>query len=282
MFREYLNRNQEILLRQLENSNNLQEAYSCITSFLRNMQNECMQQLRGDRRKEVCRAVVDMVIGALSCIQSASEVNTILENKIPPQNVKSTQSTDKKTNWWYYIGVVISLGLAMHFIFSGSLIAATVCGALSLWQVIVLQHVRINSMIPIEKPEMEVVSSVKLNAQDFLRRLSLCLTVMDEQLRQLFANVPQQPSNMQWSNKAMKILQVLWCEENNGDGQKLSDIVRELFECLQDEGLIISDYTNELDSYFDKMPGRQDGKTLSPVLMCDNRVFVRGIIIRNQ
>ena len=129
---------------------------------------------------------------------------------------------------------------------------------------------------------MEIVYSIKLNAQDFLRRLSLCLTVMDEQLRQLFTNVPHQPSNMQWTNEAMTILQVLWCEENNGNGQKLHDIIRELFDCLQDEGLIISNYTRELDSYFDKMPGRHNGETLSPVFMRDNRVFVRGTIIQNQ
>lgn len=276
MFREYLERNQDILLRQLESSTDLQKSYGHIASFLRNMQNECTTQLQGDRLKEICRAVIDVVISALSCIQSASEVNTLLE----PQNAKSTQSTDKKTTWWYYIGVIISIGLAMHFIFSGSLIAATVCGALSFWQVIVLQHVKINSITSTEQPE--IVSSVKLNVNDFMRRFSLCIAVMDEQLRNLFANVPHQTSNMQWTNEAMKILQVLWCEENKGDGKKLSDIVRKLFKCLKDEGLIISEYTSELDSYFDKMPGRRDGETLSPVFMRDNRVFVRGIIIQNQ
>ena len=105
---------------------------------------------------------------------------------------------------------------------------------------------------------------------------------MDEQLRRLFENVPNQSSNMQWTNEAMKILQVLWCEDKNGDGTKLSDVVRELFERLQDEGLIISDYTKELDKYFDKMPGRHEGKTLSPVLMRENRVFVRGTMIQNH
>ena len=279
MFREYLEHNQETLLNQLDASNDLQESYNHIISFLRNMQNECVSQLQGDRKKEVYRIIVDVVISALSCIQSASEVDNLFKEKTKASRTV-TSSANFKINWWHYVGVVISLGLMMHFIFSGSIIASVICGALSFWQVIVLQHVRINSIIPTEQPE--IVSSVKLNAQDFLRRLSLCLTIIDEQFRNLFTNVPHQPSNMQWTNEAMKILQVLWCEENKGNGEKLSDIVRELFKCLKDEGLIISNYTEELDSYFDKMPGRRDGETLSPVLMRDNRVFVRGIIIQNQ
>ena len=277
MFREYFEHNKENLREQLEKANDLQQSCDLVNSFLRNMQNECSDQLSGDKRKEVCRSIVDTVISAVSFIQSGSKVDILFRNESSQIN---TNSQDNKKNWWYYIGVLISLGLMAHFIFLGSLIAAIVCGALSLWQVIVLQHVKINSITSTGQPE--IVSSVRLNVRDFMERLSLCVAVMDEQLRNLFANVPHQPSNMQWSNEAMKILQVLWCEENNGDGQKLSDIVRKLFKCLKDEGLIISNYTEELDSYFDKMPGRRDGETLSPVLMRDNRVFVRGIIIQNQ
>ena len=277
MFREYFEHNKENLREQLEKANDLQQSCDLVNSFLRNMQNECSDQLSGDKRKEVCRSIVDTVISAVSFIQSGSKVDILFRNESSQIN---TNSQDNKKNWWYYIGVLISLGLMAHFIFLGSLIAAIVCGALSLWQVIVLQHVKINSITSTGQPE--IVSSVRLNVHDFMNRLSLCVAVMDEQLRNLFANVPHQPSNMQWSNEAMKILQVLWCEENNGDGQKLSDIVRKLFKCLKDEGLIISNYTEELDSYFDKMPGRRDGETLSPVLMRDNRVFVRGIIIQNQ
>lgn len=277
MFREYFEHNKENLREQLERANDLQQSYDLVNSFLRNMKNECSDQLSGDKRKEVCRSIVDSVISAVSFIQSGSRVDILFKNKTSQINMNLQ---DNKKNWWYYIGVLISLGLMAHFIFLGSLIAAIICGALSLWQVIVLQHVKINSITSTEQPE--IVSSVRLDVNDFMERFSLCVVVMDEQFCRLFANVPHQSSNMQWTNEAMKILQVLWCEENHGDGKKLQGIIRELFDCLQDEGLIISDYTSELDGYFDKMPGRSDGKTLSPVLMRDNRVFVRGIIIQNQ
>jgi len=277
MFREYFEHNKENLREQLEKANDLQQSYDLINSFLRNMQNECSDQLSGDKRKEVCRSIVDSVISAVSFIQSGSKVDILFKNKASQIN---TNSQDNKKNWWYYIGVIISVGLMAHFIFLGSLIAAIVCGALSLWQVIVLQHVKINSITSTEQPE--IVSSVRLNVHDFMQRLSLCVAVMDEQLRSLCANVPTTTSDMKWSNDSMEILQVLWCEQNKGEGNKLSDIVNELFECLQNEGLIISSYSKELDRYFDKMPGRNEGETLSPVLMSDNRVFVRGTIIKNN
>ena len=57
MFREYLNTNKEILLRQLKEASSLQEANESICSFLHTMQNECANQLHGDRRQEVCRII---------------------------------------------------------------------------------------------------------------------------------------------------------------------------------------------------------------------------------
>ena len=167
MFREYLNHNKEILLKQLKEARDLQEANEYIASFLRTMQNECASQLHGDRRQEVCRIIVDVAISAISCIQSVSEVDILFKDKT---SRRKTDSPYKKKTWWYYIGVIISLGLMMHFIISSSLIAAVLCGVLSLYQVIVVQHARINSIVPAEQPE--IVSSVNLNADDLIKRLS--------------------------------------------------------------------------------------------------------------
>ena len=266
MFTEYFARNQNNLQHQLESSKDNQEIYEHISSFLREMQRECASRLKSDKEREASLILCEIADNATSFLQADSNVKILYENRNPLSRPKL----------WHYIGTAVSLGLAMYFVVSKQFTVSAICGALSLFQVIVLQNIRLNSIA-----EPEIKTHVKAKANQIINQLSSLVRLMDARITNLFRNVIQPVQKPQLSKDSLEIIQQLWLEEKKG-GSNTRGLVRDFLSSLQDKSLQIRTYSKEIDYAFEKLSGENDGETLLPALMNDNNVFIRGVFIQNK